>query len=213
MNIMAILTAFGLAAGAGAKAFVPVLLIGLFHYTPWFELAGDYMWLAHPMVIGILMVLVLAELYFDANPDLGSASAAVGYLSKFIAGMIAAAAVMGQIDPSLVELAGSGLLGGVTAITVHGGRNALRRPLRDGAEQAHESVGQIISLGEAGTAAAVSAAAIVSPVAGVVGIGIAALSGYALYRFTSRRRPCAACGHMVRPEAIVCADCGTTLAY
>lgn len=213
MNVMSLLTAFGLAAGAGAKAFVPVLLIGMFHYTPWFDLSAEYAWIGHPVVIGILMVLVLVEIYVDANPELGSASAAVGYLSKFASGAIAVAAVMGEIDPSLIELAGSGLLGGVTAIAVHGGRNAIRRPVRESAEMAHESVGKAISLGEAGTSAAVSAAAILSPIAGAAGVVIAVISGFVLYRVTSRRRPCAACGNMVRPEAIVCSDCGTSLAY
>lgn len=213
MNVMSLLTAFGLAAGAGAKAFVPVLLIGMFHYTPWFELSGEYAWIGHPMVIGILMVLVMIEIYVDANPELGNASAAVGYVSKFVAGALAVSAVMGQVDPSLMELAGSGLLGGVTAMTVHGGRNLIRRPVRDSAELAHDSVGKAISLGEAGTSAAVSSAAILSPVAGIIGVVLAILSGFALYRITSRRRPCASCGNFVRPEAVVCAECGADLAY
>lgn len=213
MKILTLLTAFGLATGAGAKAFVPVLLLGLFHYTVWFDLSADYLWIAHPVVISILAVLVLIELWVDAHPDLGGASAIVGYLSKFVAGFIAVAAVVGQLDPEITELAGSGLLGGVTAITVHGARNAIRRPIRESAEIAHESVGKIFSAGEAATAATISAAAILSPFAGLAAIALAIVSGVLLWRIGTRRSPCGACGAMIRSQALVCPSCGARTAW
>ena len=41
-ELMAIMTGLGLAAGAGAKAMIPVFLLGAFHYTPWFTLSERF---------------------------------------------------------------------------------------------------------------------------------------------------------------------------
>ncbi len=46
-QIMTYLSAFGLASGAGAKAFIPILLLGGMHYTQYFELSEQFSWIGN----------------------------------------------------------------------------------------------------------------------------------------------------------------------
>jgi len=146
-SLMSLLTGFGLASGAGAKAFIPVLLLGGFHYTPYFELSERWLWIASPPVMVVLGVMVLVELWVDAHPDMGRWSDLAGYLPKLVAGFIAFSAATGSIDESLLQLGASGLFGAVTAGSVHWLRNQIRRPIRDYFEDIHEGVGKVASLG------------------------------------------------------------------
>jgi hypothetical protein len=208
-SIMSLLTGFGLASGAGAKAFIPVLLLGGFHYTPYFELSERWLWIASPPVMVVLGVMVLVELWVDAHPDMGRWSDLAGYLPKLVAGSIAFAAATGSVDESLTELGASGLLGAATAGSVHWLRNRIRRPIRDYVEDIHEGVGKIASLGEAGVATAVAGTAVVAPVvslfmlAGAIGVAMAITRA-----IDGRRVACAHCGEPIRPAALVCPSCG-----
>lgn len=208
-SIMSLLTGFGLASGAGAKAFIPVLLLGAFHYTPYFELSERWLWIASPPVMVVLGMMVLVELWVDAHPDMGRWSDLAGYLPKLAAGFIAFAAATGTVDESLLELGASGLLGSATAGSVHWLRNRIRRPIRDFAEDIHESVGKVASLSEAGVATAVAGTAMVAPVLSLAmlaaTIGVAAVIARTI---DGRRVACTHCGQPVRPGAVVCTSCG-----
>ena len=61
-SLMTYMAAFGLAAGAGAKAVIPVLALGAFSYTPYFELSQRFAWIADPPVMIVLGVLVFVEI-------------------------------------------------------------------------------------------------------------------------------------------------------
>ncbi len=208
-TLMTYMSAFGLASGAGAKAFIPVLALGAFHYTPYLELSGRFLWIADPAVMVVLGVLVILEIVVDAHPDLGAWSDEVSYLPKIVAGFIGFAAVVGTVDSHLAALAGSGLLGAGTAAGVHWARNKIRMPFRDAAEDLHEGTGKVASLSEAGVSAALSGSAVLAPPVSVVlaaGLGAGAL---VLSRAVDRRRlPCAHCGEPIRPGALVCIHCG-----
>ncbi len=117
---MTYMAAFGIAAGAGAKAFIPILALGAFSYTPYFELSSRFEWIADPMVMAVLGVLVIAEIVVDAHPDLGRFSDVISYLPKVVAGFIAFAAVTGRLDDNLVQLGTSGSAG-----WRYGGRRSL----------------------------------------------------------------------------------------
>ena len=203
------MTAFGLASGAGAKAFIPVLALGGFHYTPYFELSGRWLWIANPAVLAVLAVLVVLEIVVDAHPDLGRWTDTVSYLPKMVAGFIGFAAVVGTVDDDFLALAGSGLLGAGTAGGVHWVRNAIRRPFRDVAEDVHEGAGKAASVAEAGVSASLSGSAVLAPPLSV--LLLAGLGGLALAagRAVDRRRvPCMKCGQPIRPGALVCVHCG-----
>ncbi len=61
-SLMTYMAAFGLASGAGAKAVIPVLALGAFSYTPYFELSQRFAWIADPAVMIVLGVLVFVEI-------------------------------------------------------------------------------------------------------------------------------------------------------
>lgn len=208
-SLMTYMAAFGLAAGAGAKAFIPVLALGAFSYTSYFDLAEGYSWIADPMVMAVLAVLVIVEIVVDAHPDLGRFSDVIAYLPKVVAGFLAFAAVTGRLDQDLVQLGSSGVLGGGTAAGVHWLRNQVRRPFRDLAEDAHESVGKLASLGEAGASATLAGTALMAPPLSMLLLAGFAASGTVAMRAADRRRvDCVRCGQPIRPEALVCPHCG-----
>jgi hypothetical protein len=207
-TLMTYMAAFGLATGAGAKAFIPILALGAFSYTPYFDLTGRFAWIADPMVMGILGVLVVLEIVVDSHPDLGRFSDVVSYLPKIIAGFIGFAAVTGQLDPDVTQLGASGVLGGGTAAGVHWLRNQVRRPFRDLAEDAHESVGKFASLGEAGASATLAGTAVLAPPLSMLMLGAFAATSVVVSRTVDRRRvACLHCGEPVRPGALVCPHC------
>jgi hypothetical protein len=209
-EIMTYLSAFGLASGAGAKAFIPILMLGGLHYTRYFELAESFSWIADPAVMIILAVLVVLEIVVDAHPDLGQFADEVAYLPKFAAGFIGFAAVVGTVDESLLALTGSGLLGGGTAVGVHWLRNKIRKPFRLAAEDVHEGVGKLASFTEAGTSAAVAGTAVLVPPVSILMMGgIAAVALVASGKIDGRRVPCTQCGEPIRPTAVVCFHCGS----
>lgn len=207
-SLMTYITAFGIAAGAGAKAFIPILALGAFSYTPYFELSQRFGWIADPLVMAVLGVLVIAEIVVDAHPDLGRFSDMIAYLPKVVAGFIAFAAVTGSVDENLVQLGTSGVLGGGTAASVHWLRNQVRRPFRDIAEDAHESVGKLASLGEAGASATLSGTAVLAPPLSMVMLGAFVATAVVVSRAADRRRvACLHCGETIRPGALVCPHC------
>jgi hypothetical protein len=212
-SLMTYMAAFGLAAGAGAKAFIPILALGAFSYTPYFELSQRYNWIADPVVMIVLGALVIVEIAVDAHPDLGRFSDVASYLPKVVAGFLGFAAVTGTLDDSLVQLGASGVLGGGTAAGVHWLRNQVRRPFRDLAEDAHETAGKFASVGEAGASAALSGTALVAPpLSALVLVGFVAVSLVTMRAVDGRRVQCDRCGGNIRPGALVCPHCRADLA-
>lgn len=211
-TLMTYLAAFGLATGAGAKACIPILALGVFHYTPYFELSERFLWISDPAVMVVLGVLVILEIVVDAHPELGAWSDVVAYLPKIVAGFIGVAAVVGTVDSSLAALAASGVLGAGTAAGVHWTRNQIRLPFRDTAEDLHEGVGKLASLSEAGVSAALSGSAVLAPpLSAVLAVSLGAGALVAGRAMDRRRFPCVHCGEPTRPGALVCIHCGRDL--
>jgi len=207
-SLMTYLAAFGLAAGAGAKACIPVLALGAFSYTPYFELAPRFAWIADPTVMVVLGVLVVVEIAVDSHPDLGRFSDVASYLPKVVAGFLGFAAVTGTLDDSLVQLGASGILGGGTAAGVHWLRNQIRVPFRDLAEDTHETAGKLASIGEAGASATLAGTALVAPpLSALLLVGFVAVSVVTARTLDGRRIRCSHCGEQIRPGALVCPHC------
>jgi len=207
-ELMGWMTGFGLAAGAGGKAFIPILVLGAFHYTPYFELSDRFLWIASPVVMSVLGVMALAEILVDSIPELGRYADEISYLPKIVAGFLAFAAATGRTDPNLIKLLSSGILGGGTAAVVAVMRNKLRTPFRDVAEEAHSGFGKIASLGEAGVSTAFSAGAIIAPplALGCV-IILAGIAAIAVHHTDGRTAVCPFCGAKIYSDALVCPEC------
>jgi len=74
MHVMSPIIGFGLAAGAGSRAALVVLSLGLFHYTGYFDLIDPYLWIASPPVLAVVVVLALVEILADLSPDISELS-------------------------------------------------------------------------------------------------------------------------------------------
>jgi hypothetical protein len=211
-TLMSYLSGFGLATGAGAKAFVPILLLGAFHYTPYFELTDRWRWIANPVVMSVLGVLVLAEILVDSIPELGEHSDLVAYLPKFAAGFIGFAAITGNLDHDLVALSGSGLLGGGTAVAVHWARTKVRSPFRMAVEGLHSSAGRVASVSEAGMSATLAGTAVLVPPASIALAAVGLALMLVVWRAGAGRRPtCPSCDRPTRRGALACPHCGAAL--
>lgn len=203
-TLMQYLTAFGLAASAGTRASVPVLALGLFHYTPYFELSREWSWIASPIVMAVLFALLALEFYAEAHPELSALNRLVGYAPALLSGFIAFASVTGTLDKSLLHLAASGILGGTTAVAVRYARNKVHRVL----EPFHEPAGRFISVGETGASMVVSSAAMTVPFAGIVVASVFGLIALLVARKWSGPWICQACGTENASEAVLCGNGG-----
>ena len=211
-SLMSIMTGFGLAGGAGAKAFIPLLLIGGFHYTPYFELGERFAWIASPQVMVVLGVLVVLEILVDSVPELGEYADLVSYLPKIVAGFVAFAAATGSVDENLMQLGISGALGGGTAAGVHWVRNQIRRPFREVAETLHGGAARFASLGEAGVSTVVASSAIIAPPVAIFALCAFALAGFGVSKkLGGRSAVCPTCGGRTYPDALACPTCGSEI--
>ena len=192
-GLLPLITGFGLAAGAGGRASLVALLLGVCHYTPYFELAPSFEWLASIPVLFILGVIGLTEMWVDAHPDLKEFAHYPTYLSSFIVGFIALAASTGEVDSNILSLAGSGILGGVTGTIARYARNevtefidntagALGDVLGDGALNTKRSMMENMAT------VSIVGATITLPIVGVIAVVLLLIGGIVWAR-RSRKDP------------------------
>ena len=178
MGILSYMTAFGLAAGAGSRACMVILALGVFHYTPYFELSESYAWVASIPVMFVVAFLALLDILADAFPDISELNDVAQYLPGLVAGFLCFAAMTGSVDSNLLHLVISGVLGGGVATGARFVRNELSEVSRDIAgELSIKTPHMTRSVAETmGTAVAIPAA-MVFPVlvVGIVGLGFAGI--------------------------------------
>ena len=149
--------------GAGGRAALVVLGLGLFHYTEYFQLSDPYLWIASPPVLAVVGVLALVEILADMSPDFSELSDLAGYLPAAVAGFIALSAVTGGVDGSLLRLSLSGVLGGVTGVGIHWVRNKVSGAFRDASDVTVDGVHKTRSVGETALTAGVVGTSFVWP--------------------------------------------------
>lgn len=177
MDLMAMMTGFGLAAAAGGRACLVLVVLGLFHYTPYFELSARYGWVASPVVICVAAVLAIVEILADTHPELAEVVALASYLPKFAVGFIALSATTGEVDVSLLQLAASGVVGGGTASAVHWVRSRVREAVHDASGDLH-TLNSGYSWIESGGVLAMAGTAFLAPLLAVIVIGLVLVGGF-----------------------------------
>jgi len=180
--LMSLMTGFGLASGAGGRASLVALLLGIFHYTEYFELSQQFEWVASPPVMGVLAVIAIVEMWADAHPELSEFSEYPTYLMSFAVGFISLSAATGAVDNNLIQLAGSGILGGGTALGVRYVRSEVSEFISDIGEGVDGTVGdgttnKIRSWFENGATVSVASIAVLMPVLAVIAIVLFLLIG------------------------------------
>lgn len=115
-----IFSAFGLSAGAGLNAYIPLLVIALLgRFTNLIQLDSPWDTLTNGWVIGALVVLSVIEFFADKFPAVNHVNDLIQTFVRPIAGAIAFAAsakVITDIHPVLSLIAGLLIAGGVHTV-------------------------------------------------------------------------------------------------
>ena len=189
--MLATLTGLGLSAAAGLNAYIPLLLVGVVaRYTDVVTLPPDFAWIENEWVIGVVALLLLAEVVLDKVAVVDHLNDVVQtFVRPAVGGVIfAATAAAQQVDasPWMRERPWVGWLAGVAvAGLVHAGK-AGARPVVNATTL---GVGTpVVSAAEDATSLGLSLIALFAPVLVVVGLLLIALGMVLGFRRLRRRR-------------------------
>ena len=125
--VLPALLGLGLAAAAGLRAFLPLLLLAL---AARFELFGVDLnakaeWLGSDAALITLGLATALELAADKVPVLDHALSAIGTATRPVAAVIAAGSVFAGVDPMVAAVAGL-VIGAPTALAFHAAQSGTR---------------------------------------------------------------------------------------
>ena len=119
MEILNILSAFGLSASAGLTAYIPLLVVALVaRFTALIQLSKPWDALTSWWTIGVLIVLCLIEFFADKVPAVNHLNDAIATIIRPAAGAIVFAAstqAVTHINPVFALILGLFISGGVHA--------------------------------------------------------------------------------------------------
>jgi len=115
----------GLAASAGLRAFLPLLVVGLAGRLELIALSGRFDWMASTPALTVLGLAVVAEMLGDKFPVVDHLLDMAGTFGRPIAGAIAAASPLTALDP-LTGLVVGIVLGGSIAAGVQAAKAGVR---------------------------------------------------------------------------------------
>ncbi len=200
MDILALLTGFGLSAAAGSRACLVLVALGLFHHTSYFELSPEFVWIGSPVVICVACVLALVEIAADAHPEVSELVHVASYLPKIVVGFVALAGSTGTVDRNLLLFAASGVVGGGTAAAVHYVRHKVRGVVHDCAGCVADHASPKLSCAETAGMCGVTAGAIFVPVLVVLVIALALVAGFFITRAMRARLEARLAAQSIPPE-------------
>lgn len=127
MEVLGILSAFGLSASAGLNAYIPLLVVALLaKFTNLIHLSSPWDALASWWIIGLLIVLSLIEFFADSTPAINHVNDIIQTFVRPTTGAIAFAAsanILTDVSPILSLACGLFVAGGVHAV-----KSAVVRP-------------------------------------------------------------------------------------
>jgi len=116
--ILEVAMGIGLAACAGLRAFLPLLVAGVAGRLGWVSLSSHFDWLASWPALTVFGVAVVAEILSDKIPVVDHVLDVLGGVIKPAAGAILAASVIRDLTPLETAVVGI-VLGGGSAGLVH----------------------------------------------------------------------------------------------
>lgn len=120
MEILSVLSAFGLSASAGLNAYIPLLVVALLaKFTGLIQLSEPWDALTSWWTIGILTVLTLIEFFADKVPAVNHVNDVIHTIIRPASGAIifaASAHVITDINPVFSLILGLFVSGGVHAV-------------------------------------------------------------------------------------------------
>jgi len=115
-----------LAACAGLRAFLPLLLAGLLARAGFLDLGPSFQFLASNRALVVFGVASVIEILGDKIPAVDHALDALGTPLRPAAGALLAASVLGRVSDPLVALALGTAVGAPAALVPHAAKSALR---------------------------------------------------------------------------------------
>ena len=120
MELLAVLSAFGLSASAGLNAYIPLLVIALVaKFTNLVQLSSPWDALTSWWIIGILLVLSVIEFFADKIPAVNHINDAIQTFIRPTAGAVAFAAstsVVSEMSPVFALAMGLLVAGGIHTV-------------------------------------------------------------------------------------------------
>lgn len=125
--VMPALLGLGLASATGLRTFLPMLMLAVAAKFGFFgvRLIDQMDWLASWPAIAALTVAAVAEFAGDKVPAIDHALNAVGYVSRPVAGAIAAGSVFWGVDPTAAAIAGV-IVGAPAALAFNAAQTGVR---------------------------------------------------------------------------------------
>jgi hypothetical protein len=111
-----IFSAFGLSASAGLNAYLPLLIVAVCAKIGWFKLEKPFDVMTSWWVIGVLIVLLLIEIFVDKIPAVDTVNDIINTLIRPAAGAVlfaASAHVITDVHPVVSIVLGLLVAGGV----------------------------------------------------------------------------------------------------
>lgn len=169
-----------LAATAGMRAFLPLLVLGIAARLGRFEISEGYQWLGSDAALATFAIAVVAETLADKIPLVDHALDTVQTIIKPAVGTMVAAAMFVQLSPFHATLLGIAV-GGTVATGVHLAKTKVRvlSSLTTGTV-----LNPILSFVEDVVSTVVAVVAILAPILALV--FIAAIFGFAFHRLHKR---------------------------
>src|SRR6516164_541848 len=96
---LSIVLGVGLAAAAGFRVFLPMLVVSVASYTGHLSLGDSFAWLGTPAALTMLGAAALAEIAAYYIPGIDNLLDALATPAAFVAGTIVSAAVMTDLPP------------------------------------------------------------------------------------------------------------------
>jgi hypothetical protein len=178
--------AIALAACAGIRAWLPLLLAGALARVGYLELGPSFQFIASNQALALFGLATLIEVAGDKIPSVDHALDALSTLLRPAAGALLAASALWQVSDPLTALALGAVVGAPTALVPHAAKSTLR------AASSVLTAGlanPVLSLLEDLLALALFVLAVLVPVAVVLALALLALY---LARRRSRRLEAAA---------------------
>lgn len=116
----------GLAACAGLRAWLPLLLAGLAARMGWIELGHSFQFLSSGRALALFGVASVVEMVADKVPALDHLLDALSTVLRPAAGSLLAASVLWPVNDPLTAIALGVAVGAPTALVPHAAKTALR---------------------------------------------------------------------------------------
>ena len=117
-SLLSIAAGLALAASAGFRVFVPLLVVGVAARSGWLEISPAFEWIATTQALAVFSTATAVEIGAYYVPFLDNVLDSISTPAAVLAGMIASASVLVDVPPWLqysIAIAGAGSTAGVVA--------------------------------------------------------------------------------------------------